>query len=49
VLARSPQVQAIDQPAQLSPQLAVIFRSRLALEALQLVLEFIKDWLQEFT
>jgi hypothetical protein len=47
-LAHSRQVQAVDQPAQLSPQPAVIFWGGLPLKALQLVFEFVQDRLQEF-
>jgi hypothetical protein len=48
VLARSRHIQAINQPAQLSPQPSMIFWTRRPLKALQLVLEFIQDWLQAF-
>src|SRR5215211_4643857 len=46
--ARLRHVQAVDQLAQLSPQPAVIGRGRLPLKALQLVVEFVQDRLQEF-
>jgi hypothetical protein len=41
-------VQAVNQPAQLSPQPSVIFRGRLTLEALQFVFEFVQNRLQAF-
>jgi hypothetical protein len=47
-LARSGPVQAVGQPAQLPSQPAVIFWGRLPLEALQFVVEFVQDRLQEF-